>query len=270
MKKRIHGFTLIELLVVIAIIALLLGILIPSLQKAKEFGTMAVCLNNQRALALGYRLYSGENDDCVPVGIFGTAKGWVANRSDDTLESRIEAVEAGSLFPYLETHKAYHCPGDKRWIRGTVFGGQRHMGDRYQMYVSYTLPISLNNSGGNKKLASIKNPSGSYLFLEDGYDGWSATNATWNFAVGCNNCEQMSLGNPASWRWHDPMGMFHTGGCTMSFVDAHAEKYKWKDRRSKIFFADREDPDYPSIRKHNPQDNNKDIGYMLRRMPEFR
>jgi prepilin-type N-terminal cleavage/methylation domain-containing protein len=66
-----HAFTLIELLVVIAIISLLVSVLMPSLQQAREHARTAVCLNNHRSIGYGVSVYGVENDDWIPsAGVF--------------------------------------------------------------------------------------------------------------------------------------------------------------------------------------------------------
>lgn len=57
------AFTLIELLVVIAIIAILAALLLPALARAKLKGMQAMCLSNQKQLALGWTMYTDENSD---------------------------------------------------------------------------------------------------------------------------------------------------------------------------------------------------------------
>lgn len=65
-RPRRGGFTLIELLVVIAIIAVLAGLLLPALARAKEAGRQISCLNNLRQLGIGFRLYVDDNEGHYP------------------------------------------------------------------------------------------------------------------------------------------------------------------------------------------------------------
>ena len=100
------AFTLIELLVCIAIIAMLIGILLPSLRAARETGRTAVCLSNQRQLAAALHRYATDHDDHAAPG----APDFRANltRWHGTRASTGEpfcAIDA-PLTPYLATDSA--------------------------------------------------------------------------------------------------------------------------------------------------------------------
>src|SRR5690242_10918668 len=69
-RKRV-AFTLVELLVVIGIIAVLIGILMPALGRAREQAKRTQCLSNMRQIHIAYVLYAQANHDHAPVGYGG-------------------------------------------------------------------------------------------------------------------------------------------------------------------------------------------------------
>ena len=105
-KQR--AFTLLELLVVISIIALLLGILLPSLRKAKEQGFRVVCASNLYECGLSLRLYANDYDDKLPF-IDGITN---SNGCQPSLyKADVTPVSlADILKPYIDNFKIWSCP----------------------------------------------------------------------------------------------------------------------------------------------------------------
>lgn len=118
MKKQ---FTLIELLVVIAIIAILAGMLLPALNKARAKARAITCSGNLKQIGTGYIMYTDDNNGRVPLVIAnqGVNLGWWCdtkgqNFTTDASKWTIRTDEYGSAFPrihqYINSPNVYICP----------------------------------------------------------------------------------------------------------------------------------------------------------------
>jgi prepilin-type N-terminal cleavage/methylation domain-containing protein/prepilin-type processing-associated H-X9-DG protein len=239
---RSKGFTLIELLVVIAIIAILMAVLMPALNRAREQGKRASCLSNLKQLQMAWITYAMENDDRIvngeayasgdgtaPVptsGIHAGERWWVGDDcASDYMtggklakEVQLQAIRAGALFPFVPAEKLYACPtgvrGEMRTYTitdamnglrrdGTYSGSVGARVNRTVLWVKKTTEIT------------VPGPANRIVFLDEG-------------RVTPDSYATHYL-NP---RWWDPPHVRHADGTNVSFADGHSDYWKWESKET--------------------------------------
>ena len=215
MKKR--AFTLIELLVVIAIIAILMGILVPALQKVRDQGKRTQCVANVHTLSIGWTMYTEENDEKLPGAMINNdTDAWVKSPPNNaTLEQKLQTIRDGVLYPYVgKTVEVYRCPADTR-LKDPRQGAYRSFSIANGANGQTDWPTSPRGHVTAKKSMDIKSPATKYIFLED-IDPRGSNVGSW----------QMYF-NPSG--YIDPVAMWHGKQTTMGFADGHSEMHKWHD-----------------------------------------
>src|SRR2546427_2168363 len=125
LARTVVAFTLIELLVVIAIIAVLAGLLLPALSRAKDRALLTADLNNIRQIMLASHMFAGDNDDYLPYPSWGAPDRdcWAyaanipdaaGNDSPMVISNQVQYFKRGQLAPYLASNeKVLMCPKDE-------------------------------------------------------------------------------------------------------------------------------------------------------------
>jgi len=111
-KRKRAAFTLVELLVVIGIIAILIGILLPALNRARESANRTACLSNMRELAHMMRIYAATYHDEVPIGFMDEkAFSYIMNwcNASGTGPSQMGLLVTGNI---VKNPKTFFCPSE--------------------------------------------------------------------------------------------------------------------------------------------------------------
>ncbi len=227
---RQDGFTLMELLIVIAIMAVLSGILLPTLNKGRSRSQAISCLNNLRQLQMAFQMYTHDNADILPANNFvdalkiGAGVGAIVGPSwcpgDPRNDFTTENVQKGELFPYTRSVAIYHCPADYSKLAGPT--GDMLRTRSYSMSGSINSDITTHIMPGFRKASEMRNPQPSdvFVFLDVNENCISDG----HFAI---HPDSADVPKEQRDQWINMPSDRHGQAGNLSFADGHLERWLW-------------------------------------------
>jgi prepilin-type N-terminal cleavage/methylation domain-containing protein/prepilin-type processing-associated H-X9-DG protein len=227
-----HGFTLIELLVVIAIIAILAGLLLPALAKAKTKAQGIMCMNNTKQLLLAWKMYADDHQGTFPPNEDNAMGGWIRGwldyngSADNTNVAYLIDQKFAKLAPYTKSPGIYKCPADQ----------SKSLGRRGPSRVR---SIAMNQAIGPDLRGTDTPPRGQWLphppykvFVKEGHLNDPAPVNLWIFLD--EHPDTINDGGFAvamtGQTWVDMPANYHNGACGFAFADGHSEIHKWLNK----------------------------------------